>query len=48
MPDAVVLLRGNRNAAKHFVHARFATNESMVIGGRTMERFGFVKWEREW
>jgi hypothetical protein len=33
MPDAVVRLRGNRNAAKHFVRAKFATNERMVIGG---------------
>jgi WD40 repeat protein len=33
MADAVVLLRGHRNAQKHFVRARFGPDEKVVIGG---------------
>jgi WD40 repeat protein len=33
MPEAVLLLRGHRNAGRHFVRARFGPDERTVIGG---------------
>jgi WD40 repeat protein len=32
-PDGVVLLKGHRNTAKHFVRARFGPDDKSVIGG---------------